>query len=186
MKILAFILLFFASWMSAADQTLVFMRHGEKPNNQSGVLTCQGLNRSLALPKILAKFGKPNAIFAAAPKQNKLGNSIRSVQTILPTATVNSVPIHLNYHANEVSNVKNALLANAYKNSVIFVTWEHENLVKIVRAIYKQKKGDPKDIPDWKKEDFDSLYILKLSEKQSPIFIKSAQNLNNLSTICPN
>ena len=44
----------FASMTAAAasahaDQTIVFLRHGEKPASGLGQLTCQGLNRSLAL-----------------------------------------------------------------------------------------------------------------------------------------
>lgn len=184
-KLTLLLSLCFFSAISMGEQTIVFMRHGEKPNDKSGVLTCQGLNRSLELPNTLAQFGKPDALFAAAPKQNQLGNSIRSVQTILPTATKNLLPIHLEYHANDVIGIKNALLKKSYENSLIFVAWEHDNLVKIVKEIYKNKGGNPKDIPDWKKEDFDSLYILKLDSKKSPVFIKSAQNLKNLSTACP-
>lgn len=168
-----------------ADQTLVFMRHGEKPKNNSGVLNCKGQNRAFALPKVLAQFGEPQALFAAAPKQNQLGNSIRSAQTLLPTATVYSMPIHLNYHADEVNNMKNALRRNEYKNSTIFIAWQHENLVKIARAVYKNQGGDPKEIPDWKKDDFDSLYIFKFSDKKKPIFIHAAQNLDHVSDQCP-
>ena len=45
-----------------AQQTIVLLRHGEKPSAGLGQLTCQGLNRSLALPDVLlAKFGKPTS-----------------------------------------------------------------------------------------------------------------------------
>ena len=44
------------------------MRHGEKPSGGYGQLTCQGLNRSLALPDVLlAKFGKPTYLYAPNP-----------------------------------------------------------------------------------------------------------------------
>jgi hypothetical protein len=36
-----------------AQETLIFVRHGEKPANDSGQLTCKGLNRALALPDVL-------------------------------------------------------------------------------------------------------------------------------------
>ena len=38
-----------------ATQTLVFIRHGEKPDEGLGQLSCQGLNRALALPPVIAK-----------------------------------------------------------------------------------------------------------------------------------
>jgi len=36
-----------------AEETIVFFRHGEKPSAGLGQLTCQGLNRALALPDVL-------------------------------------------------------------------------------------------------------------------------------------
>ena len=51
-----------------AQQTIVFMRHGEKPSGGYGQITCQGLNRALALPDVLtAKFGKPYYIYDPNP-----------------------------------------------------------------------------------------------------------------------
>ena len=39
-------------------ETLVFVRHGEKPDDDEGQLTVQGFNRALALPDVLiGKFG---------------------------------------------------------------------------------------------------------------------------------
>src|ERR1700761_5123363 len=53
-------------------ETLVFVRHGEKPAQGFGQLNCQGLNRSMALPAVIAaKFGKPDALFAPDPGQQK-------------------------------------------------------------------------------------------------------------------
>ena len=51
-----------------ATQTIVLLRHGEKPPAGLGQLDCQGLNRALALPPVLAeRFGRPAAIFAPNP-----------------------------------------------------------------------------------------------------------------------
>ena len=36
--------------VAAERETIVFMRHGEKPPEGLGQLDCQGLNRALALP----------------------------------------------------------------------------------------------------------------------------------------
>lgn len=53
-----------------SEETIVLIRHGEKPADGLGQLSCQGLNRSLALPRVLiSKFGKPAFIFAPNPKQ---------------------------------------------------------------------------------------------------------------------
>lgn len=172
----------------SAEQTIVFMRHGEKPDNNSGQLSCKGLNRALALPDILLhKFGQPNALFAAAPKQDKLGNSLRSLQTISPTSIQVSLPIHLNYHAKEITKLQTALLSEQYHNALIYVVWEHDNLVKVAKNIMLQQGGDPNLIPKWQGGDFDSLYVLKINYIQKPVtinFIHQQQNLNALSDRC--
>ena len=60
-------------------ETLVFVRHGEKPADvDNGQLACQGFNRSIALaPVLLSEFGMPNYLFAAEPveKQDDNGNN---------------------------------------------------------------------------------------------------------------
>lgn len=176
------------SHMAYSEQTLVFIRHGEKPDNESGQLTCKGLNRSLALPDVLInQFGEPDALFAAAPKQSKLGHSLRSLQTLSPLAIKMSLPIHLNYHAKEIKKLCEDLLSQQYKNSVIFIAWEHDNLVKVARDIMKKEGGDPKLIPKWKSSDFDSIYILKIireGDKKNVIFEQRQQGLNGVSPIC--
>ena len=49
-------------------ETIIFLRHDEKPFDGLGQLTCQGLNRVLALPQVLlSKVGKPDYIFAPNP-----------------------------------------------------------------------------------------------------------------------
>lgn len=172
----------------SAEQTIVFMRHGEKPYNNSGQLSCKGLNRALTLPDILlSKFGLPDALFAAAPKQDKLGNSLRSLQTISPTAIQVSLPIHLNYHAKDIASLQKALLSEEYHNALIYVVWEHDNLVKVAKNIMHQQGGDPNLIPKWERGDFDSLYVLKINYEQKPMtinFIHQQQNLNTLSNKC--
>lgn len=176
--------------MAYSDQTLVFIRHGEKPDNDSGQLTCKGLNRALALPDVLInQFGKPDALFAAAPKQSKLGNSLRSLQTISPIAIKTSLPIHLQFHAKEVKELREALLSKKYENAVIFIAWEHDNLVKVARDIMKRVGGDPKLIPKWKSNDFDSIYILKIireGDNKSVTFEQRQQSLDSVSEVCPN
>jgi hypothetical protein len=52
----------------APVETLVFVRHGEKPKPGLGLLTCKGLNRALKLPQFFAdNFAKPDYIFAPDP-----------------------------------------------------------------------------------------------------------------------
>lgn len=189
---LAFLTVLFLgfSTMAYSTQVIVFVRHGEKPNNDSGQLTCKGLNRALALPDVLiAQFGMPDALFASAPKQNKLGSSLRAVQTITPTAIKVSLPIHLNYHAKETKELQKALLSSQYENSVIFIAWEHDNLVKAAKGIMKSEGGNPDEIPKWLGTDFDSIYVLRINrdnDSNTITFEHTQQGLNNVAEICPN
>ncbi|WP_323085968.1 histidine phosphatase family protein [Providencia alcalifaciens] len=188
---LAFLSVLFLGFNSMAysTQTIVFVRHGEKPNNDSGQLTCKGLNRALALPDVLiSQFGKPDALFASAPKQNKLGSSLRAVQTITPTAIRESLPINQNYHAKETKELQKALLSSEYANSVIFITWEHDNLVKAAKGIMKSEGGDPGEIPKWQGSDFDSIYVLRTNRdngSKTITFEHMQQGLNGVSEQCP-
>lgn len=58
---------------ACADTTIIIVRHGEKPAQGLGQLTCQGLNRALALPAVLlSRYGNPVAIYAPNPAIKKI------------------------------------------------------------------------------------------------------------------
>src|SRR5471030_2537805 len=145
-----------ASQAASAQETLIFVRHGEKPASSSGQLTCKGLNRALALPGVLLpRYGNPDFIFAAGPKEQKLGNSLRPLSTIMPTAVRLNLPINIQFHADDVDGVTKALQSDKYQNARVFVAWEHKNLDKIVKQIVKDNGGDPAEVPQWPGKDLD-------------------------------
>ncbi|MEJ5020123.1 hypothetical protein WH297_10260 [Ochrobactrum vermis] len=85
-----------ASYAAPAQtsETIILIRHGEKPEGGLGQLTCRGLNRSLKLPAVIARdFGKPDAIFAPDPAKEKTDNGI-SYAYNRPLATVEPTAIH--------------------------------------------------------------------------------------------
>ena len=96
-------------------ETLVFVRHGEKPAQGFGQLDCQGLNRSLALPAVIAaKFGKPDAIFAPDPGQQKDDSGhpyyyVRPLATIEPTAIQFQLPVQTPYGFAQIDKLGAAL-----------------------------------------------------------------------------
>ena len=79
--------------------TLVFIRHGEKPDAGLGQLNCQGLNRALALPRVIFKsFGKPDFIIVPNPASQKkdkgeLYDYVRPLATAEPTAISFGLPV---------------------------------------------------------------------------------------------
>jgi hypothetical protein len=83
-----------------AQETIVAIRHAEKPPGGLGQLTCRGLNRALALPKVLiGRFGKPDAIYAPDPADEVMDGSnsysyVRPLVTIEPTAIALGMPVN--------------------------------------------------------------------------------------------
>lgn len=180
---LAALLLF--SQNALAQETLVFVRHGEKPANNSGQLTCKGLNRALALPDILlSRYGKPDFIFAAGPKENKAGSSLRALSTIMPTAVRVGLPIGIQFHADDIAGLQQELLSDKYQNSRIFIAWEHKNLDKAVKNIVAARGGDANSVPSWPGSDFDSVFVVTLDQGKVS-FRQESEGLTALAETCP-
>ena len=176
-----------------AEQTIVFFRHGEKPSGGYGQLTCQGLNRALALPDVLTnKFGRPDFLYAPNPavKMSDPAGSfyyVRPLATIEPTAVRNGLSINTHYGFNEISALQSLLIQPAKADTTIFVAWEHAYLVKLVQSIMN-KYGGGAAVPAWTTGDYDSLYIVTLDYAGGTIharFAREAEGLNNLPTTCP-
>jgi hypothetical protein len=181
---------------TATLETIILIRHGEKPlDKEIGQLNCKGLNRSLKLPKVLvSKFGKPDYIFAPNPsdqigKKDQKYSYNRPLATIEPTAIQLGMPVNAQFGFNSINEVSNEFLSSKYKNSVIFVSWEHNKLLKIVQDIYSKDKNNSSDnIPDWPSSDYDSIYILKISRENNSTkitFSQDKEELNEQSETCP-
>lgn len=180
---LAALLLF--SQNALAQETLIFVRHGEKPANSSGQLTCKGLNRALALPDVLlSRYGKPDFIFAAGPKENKAGSSLRALSTIMPTAVRVGLPIGIQFHADDIAGLQQELLSDKYQNSRIFIAWEHKNLDKAVKNIVAARGGDANSVPSWPGSDFDSVFVVTLDQGKVS-FRQESEGLTALAETCP-
>ena len=143
----ALVVLGFGVVPARADQKIVFMRHGEKPTGGYGQLTCQGLNRALALPPVLAaKYGKPNYLYAPNPAV-KLTDSAGSFYYIRPLATIEPTAIRLvmnvntRYGYNDIASLQAALITPTKANTTIFVAWEHLMLQKVVQNIMNSYGG---------------------------------------------
>ena len=192
--LLFFCLLFVGAAMPAhAEQTIVFLRHGEKPASGLGQLTCQGLNRALALPDVLlAKYGTPDYLYAPNPavKIADPGGSffyVRPLATIEPTAVRTGVSINTGYGYTDIASLQQLLIKSSKGNTTIFVAWEHAYLVKIVQNIMNQYGGGV-TVPAWTTGDYDSLYVLTVNYTSSGItaqFHRDTEGLNGQPTACP-
>lgn len=180
-----------------AVETIICIRHGEKPKGGLGQLNCRGLNRALALPKVLlGKFGKPDFIFAPNPTQKadvkdgvpSVYYYIRPLMTIEPTAIRCGLPVNTEFGFKQIDALERDLSEEFYQRATIFVAWEHSYLDIFAKNMVRDCGGDPKQVPYWPGPDFDTIFVLKITrvgEKRSITFTIDHENLNNLSDDCP-
>ncbi|AZE48157.1 hypothetical protein C4K04_2484 [Pseudomonas chlororaphis] len=178
-------------------QTLVFLRHAEKPAGGLGQLNCQGLNRAIDLASLLPeKFGKANYVFAANPTRNveegELDNSysyIRPLMTISPSAIKLGLPVNIKFSANDTSELADELLHDRYHNSIIYTAWSHGYLPELINKVAREAVGEKRTITDdWASNDFDSLYVLTLTWHNGKATLDSRsykQGLDNGEESCP-
>ena len=183
-----------ASTISTAE-TIVMIRHAEKPDGGLGQLSCQGLNRALALPEVLlGKFGLPAVIFAPNPgvqksDQGQNYNYIRPLATIEPTAIRAGLPVNTEFGFMDIAALKAVLLNKDFQNKTVFVAWEHKLLEQLARDVVQQLGADGTAVPTWSGKDFDSIYVINIAQdtdgNSSVSFYVDQQHLNDLSTECP-
>ncbi|AZD47648.1 histidine phosphatase family protein [Pseudomonas chlororaphis] len=178
-------------------QTLIFLRHAEKPAGGLGQLNCQGLNRAIDLASLLPeKFGKANYVFAANPTRNveegELDNSysyIRPLMTISPSAIKLGLPVNIEFSANDTSELADELLHDRYHNSIIYTAWSHGYLPELINKVALEAVGEKRTITDdWASNDFDSLYVLTLTWHNGKATLDSRsykQGLDNGEESCP-
>jgi hypothetical protein len=176
-----------------AAETIVFVRHGEKPAEGLGQLSCQGLNRALALPHALAAFGKPSAIFAPDPADRKLDHGkpfdyVRPLVTIEPTAIALGLPVDTRFGVSGLDGLRRSLTRPSLRDATVLVGWEHKQIVVLVRRLLETHGGDPRSVPPWRDDDFDSIYVVTLdwSGSRAASAMRIAhEGLDGLSDQCP-
>jgi hypothetical protein len=177
-----------------ATETIVLVRHGEKPALGLGQLTCQGLNRALALPAVIEKqFGKPDAIFAPDPAQSKedhgqLYDYVRPLATIEPTAIAFGLPVDASIGVSDLDALRQKLESPAYRSALVVVAWEHVDIAKLAQLLIADHGGDPAAVPDWQGSDFDSIYVVRLMQTGAGtmvVFDQRREGLDGESTACP-
>lgn len=194
-RLLLAALLIAATCTAQAAENIVILRHGEKPEAGLGQISCQGLNRALALPGVLlGRFGVPAAIFAANPGQQKTDrgiayNYVRPLATIEPTAVRVGLPVDARFGFDDLKSLQAALLAPGLRDATVFVAWEHHLAETLARELLSRFDGNPAEVPKWRNEDFDSLYIITLEEdaqgQRHARFRREAQGLDRQPQACP-
>ena len=187
-----------ASWADAPSgstsrETILFVRHGEKPEKGLGQLSCKGLNRALALGAVVEKrFGQIDAVFAPDPsKQKPDGDTsydyVRPLATVEPTAIRFGLPVQAGLGYDEIGKLREALLAPAYRNATVLVGWEHHKLNEMVPALISGLGGDAKPVK-WESDDFDTIWRVTIEWANGTVhatFEADKEGLDDQSDVCP-
>jgi hypothetical protein len=192
----AFLLLLFSgAQLLLAQETIVAIRHAEKPPEGLGQLSCKGLNRALALPSVLTqRFGKPDAIYAPNPSPRIIDGIhfyfyVRPLTTIEPTAISLGMPVDTGVGYSQIKTLKAKLTARSNKSKLIFVAWEHRELNDFAKLMLSSYGKDTSAVPKWPDDDYDRIYVFKIAEnggKSSLTFQVDQEGLNNsLKDTCP-
>ena len=177
-----------------AVETVVLVRHGEKPDKGLGQLDCQGLNRALALPRMIAKtFGRPDAIFAPNPSVQKEDSGqpydyVRPLATIEPAAISFGLPVDASLGLDDTDGLRAALERPLYRNALVLVAWEHKLIETIARGLLAAHGADPDVVPKWHGHDFDSIYVVTISrtgDAAKATFAHKQEGLDGQPETCP-
>ncbi|WP_248919283.1 histidine phosphatase family protein [Pseudomonas entomophila] len=178
-------------------QTLVFLRHAEKPGEGLGQLNCQGLNRALDLATLLPeRFGKADYVFAANPSrqveegsQDQSYSYIRPLMTITPSAIRLGLPVNIDYGANDTDDLAEELLRDKYRNATVYTAWSHGYLPELINTVAGKALGEKRVITEnWSGDDFDTLYVLTLTWRDGKASLLSRnvrQGLDHGAHGCP-
>lgn len=174
-------------------ETIVLVRHGEKPAEGLGQLDCRGLNRALRLPAVVKRlFGRPAAIFAPDPAHGEDDGGqtydyVRPLATIEPTAIAFGLPVDASVAVDDIAALQARLEADVYANSLVLVAWEHKQIVKLARRIVADHGGDAGMVPKWRGADFDGIYVIRLKRgaTDGATFERLREGLDGQSGQCP-
>ena len=150
----------------AAGQKIVFIRHGEKPDNGDN-LSCQGFNRSLQLPAVLKKkFGTFDNVLVPSLKEGKATKQSRMFQTVSPYVIKEGININTKFDEADAKGVADAI--KSYQGNTLLV-WEHKNIEKILKELGLDYK--------WDKDDFDTILIITFQNGQA-VMTKDKEGIN--------
>lgn len=180
-----------------ADQTILIIRHGEKPlpgddaGGDAGVdeaghldprsLTPRGWQRAGAWVQLFvppdgltSNLPSPTKIYASAPEKHRenstdvLGSkSRRPLETVTPLATKLGIDVDESYTKGQESEIAAAISRIA---GVVLVCWQHEAIKAIVKAMVPLPGGIP--TADWPNECFNVIYRFDRSSDEADWIFK--------------
>lgn len=155
---------------------IVIIRHAEKPK-EGPELSEIGHQRANLLPMYfdknttLTEFGKPAALYAAAPA--KAGDSLRCIQTVIPLSAHLHLEINEHYTKNQIHELKENILSNPiYFGRTVIICWDHLGIPLLAKLF-----GAVESPATWDKNIYDRTWVMRFGKKESIQFINLPQNL---------
>jgi hypothetical protein len=145
-------------------KAILLLRHGEEPGVQPHLdLSGAGCKRAERLAKFIpTEFGKPGAIFAAAPSPS----SVRCFLTMRPLAASLGVAIDGSFKSDDYAPLAFKLLGDpTLRTDLIVVCWTHHELPSLAAYLNVNRVDFPKR---WADEVFDRLYVLSYKRGTRP------------------
>jgi hypothetical protein len=169
--------------MPGKAQTIMIIRHGEKPGgkmagvNEAGTksdhdLSVRGWQRAGALACLFAPargalqnelLAKPAFIFASASGDSGTGNSRsrRSEETVVPLAQRIGVAVDLRFSKGQEKALAEAAQAC---DGPVLIAWQHENIGVIANLILGAQVAGAQVAPEsWPSDRFDLIFVLSLN-----------------------
>lgn len=147
----------------AVPAEIIILRHAEKPATGSE-LNERGWERARALPDSflrdarLLEHGRAVAIYVGAPA--KAGGSVRSIQTMQPTAQALQLKLHEEITRDEIDRLAKAILTDpAYNGKTVVVCWEHKKIPGMLKAL-----GCTTGPDFWADEVYDRFWVLDFAD----------------------
>lgn len=142
---LVFFFLFSVTPIVSMPRQIIIIRHGEKAPN--GQLSSKGFRRAQALGPYFTSIdhnstnpplftnGLPTAIVAAKPIGVGSNNTIRCIDTIMPTAVILQLPIHNIHGLDAPSVVANYVLTESlFDDQNVIICWHHPEIAALIAA----------------------------------------------------
>jgi len=180
---------------AAETETILFIRHAEKPPAGLGQLSCKGLNRALALAGVMQRrFPKLGTVFAPNPSQQKPDGGpapydyVRPLATVEPTAIRFGLPVHAEFGYAESDKLLAALGDPALRAATVLVAWEHHQLDAMVPRLLASFGGPAASVPKWAHGDYDSIWrvtVTRDGDKTQTTFAQEQEGLNGQPDACP-
>lgn len=147
---------------------VLIIRHAEE-EAKGPHLNARGRERANALVKLFDKrFQKPTAIFASKSSDQ----SSRPVETVQPLASALGLTVNDEFKdARYEALAQQVLHDSKYEHGHILICWHQGAIPELARTL------GAKSVPNWSKENYDGLWVLKYAAAGSPTFSAERQHL---------